>query len=71
MRQKWLDAMKAEGWEFASHTWGHMNAAERSAEDLKTDDEKMEEICSPDTWRYRYDHLCVWCRYRELGRLLV
>lgn len=23
---KVADAMKAEGWEFASHTWGHMNA---------------------------------------------
>ena len=22
------DAMKAEGWEFASHTWGHKNATE-------------------------------------------
>ena len=34
---KVADAMKAEGWEFASHTWGHMNATERSAEDLETD----------------------------------
>lgn len=24
--KKVADAMKAEGWEFASHTWGHMNA---------------------------------------------
>ena len=41
------DAMKAEGWEFASHTWGHMNATERSAEDLKTDDQKWKSYVAP------------------------
>lgn len=44
---KVADAMKAEGWEFASHTWGHMNATERSAEDLKTDDEKWKANVAP------------------------
>ena len=37
---KVAEAMKATGWEFASHTWGHMNATDRSAEDLQTDNEK-------------------------------
>ena len=45
--QATVDAMKAEGWEFASHTWGHMNATERSAEDLKTDDEKWKANVAP------------------------
>lgn len=38
--KKVADAMKAEGWEFASHTWGHMNMGEYvdiSTGKLKTD----------------------------------
>ena len=31
------DAMKAEGWEFASHSWGHKNMQTISLERLKTD----------------------------------
>ncbi len=27
--------MKAEGWEFASHTWGHQNVGQSSGEDLR------------------------------------
>lgn len=45
--KKVADAMKANGWEFASHTWGHMNATDRSAEDLKTDNEKWEAYVAP------------------------
>ena len=41
------DAMKAEGWEFASHTWGHKNVAERSLEDLQIDDEKWQSYVAP------------------------
>lgn len=44
---KVAEAMKASGWEFASHTWGHMNATDRSAEDLKTDNEKWEAYVAP------------------------
>ena len=44
---KVANAMKAEGWEFASHTWGHMNATERSAEDLQTDDQKWKSYVAP------------------------
>ena len=44
---KVADAMKASGWEFASHTWGHMNATDRSAQDLKTDNEKWEAYVAP------------------------
>lgn len=33
-------ALKDEGWEFASHTWGHLSVTNKSAEQLKTDNEK-------------------------------
>ena len=41
------DAMKAEGWEFASHTWGHRNATEASAAELQTDNERWEAYVAP------------------------
>jgi hypothetical protein len=41
------NAMKAEGWEFASHTWGHKNATESTAEELQTDNEKWEAYVAP------------------------
>ena len=44
---KVAEAMKASGWEFASHTWGHMNATDRSAQDLQTDNEKWEAYVAP------------------------
>lgn len=44
---KVADAMKAEGWEFASHTWGHLNAETDSAEKLQTDNEKWEANVAP------------------------
>ena len=34
------DAMKAEGWEFASHTWGHISPLARGLEATKTDTER-------------------------------
>ena len=34
------DALKAEGWEFASHTWGHLSVTGKTAEQLRTDNEK-------------------------------
>ena len=36
------DAMKANGWTFASHTWGHLNVGSRSLSTLKTDNEKWQ-----------------------------
>ena len=41
------EALKADGWEFASHTWGHKNATESSAEDLETDNKKWEKNVAP------------------------
>jgi hypothetical protein len=34
------DAMKANGWEFASHSWGHANMGTSSMSRIKTDTEK-------------------------------
>lgn len=41
------DAMKADGWEFASHTWGHMKVGESSLERLMTDTRKWRENVEP------------------------
>ena len=45
--KKVADAMKAEGWEFASHTWGHRNATTSTAEELETDDKKWKAYVAP------------------------
>lgn len=41
------DAMKAEGWEFASHTWGHIRIGEVSLERLMRDTQKWKENVEP------------------------
>lgn len=45
--KKVAEAMKASGWEFASHTWGHKNAADSSLEELQADNEKWESYVAP------------------------
>lgn len=37
---KIADAIKESGWEFASHTWGHLSVTQKTLEELKTDNEK-------------------------------
>ena len=37
---KVADAIKESGWEFASHTWGHLSVTDKSAEALQVDNEK-------------------------------
>lgn len=48
---KIAEALKAEGWEFASHTWGHLSVTDKSVETLQTDHEKwkatVENIIGP------------------------
>ena len=39
--------MRADGWEFASHTWGHQNVGEISLEHLQTDTKKFQENVDP------------------------
>ncbi|MDC7291618.1 polysaccharide deacetylase family protein [Blautia schinkii] len=41
------EAMKANGWEFASHTWGHRNATTSSPEELQADNERWEANVAP------------------------
>ncbi len=42
--KKVADAMKAEGWEFASHTWGHQNVGQISLEKLQADTKNSKEM---------------------------
>ena len=46
---KIADALKAEGYELASHTWGHRNARNASAESLAEDNEKWMATVAPIT----------------------
>lgn len=45
--KKVADAMKANGWEFASHTWGHLRVGQRSLETLQTDTGKWKKNIEP------------------------
>lgn len=45
--KKVAQAMREDGWEFASHTWGHMNVGERSLEDLQVDTQKWLDYVKP------------------------
>ena len=45
--KKVADAMKAEGWLFASHTWGHQNVAQISLDTLQTDTQKFKDNVDP------------------------
>ncbi len=37
---KIAEAIKADGWEFASHTWGHLSVTNKTVDELRTDNEK-------------------------------
>lgn len=41
------DAMKENGWEFASHTWGHLRVGDASLERLQRDTQKWKENVEP------------------------
>lgn len=41
------DAMKANGWEFASHTWGHLRVGQSSLERLVADNERWQNNVVP------------------------
>ena len=45
--RKVADAMKAEGWEFASHTWGHINPRTYSMEALERDSSRWRDWVEP------------------------
>ena len=33
------EALKEEGWDFASHTWGHLSVTGKTVDQLRTDNE--------------------------------
>jgi peptidoglycan/xylan/chitin deacetylase (PgdA/CDA1 family) len=41
------DAMKANGWTFASHTWGHLRVGDKPLANLKADNEKWQRNVAP------------------------
>lgn len=41
------EAMKADGWEFANHTWGHIRVGDSSLETIQADTEKWMSYVSP------------------------
>lgn len=45
--KKVAEALKEDGWEFASHTWGHIRIADSSLERLMTDTKKWRENVEP------------------------
>ena len=45
--KKVADAMKEEGWLFASHTWGHQNIGQISLETLQADTQKFKDNVDP------------------------
>ncbi len=44
---KVAQAIKDDGWDFASHTWGHIRVGDASLDSLKTDTEKWMNYVSP------------------------
>lgn len=69
--KKVADAMKENGWEFASHTWGHLRVGDKPLENLKIDNEKwkanIEPIVGPtDTIIFAHGQdLELWGNYDE------
>lgn len=45
--KKVADAMKENGWEFASHTWGHLRVGDKPLETLMADTQKWKENIEP------------------------
>ena len=45
--KKVADAMKKDGWNFASHTWGHIKAGQTSLEGIQRDTKKWKERVQP------------------------
>lgn len=45
--KKVADAIKADGWEFASHTWGHIRIGDADLTRIQTDTQKWEQYVAP------------------------
>ena len=46
-QKKVADAIKADGWKFASHTWGHIRIGDASLESIQKDTEKWLSYVAP------------------------
>ena len=51
--KKVAEAIKEDGWDFASHTWGHIRIGDATMENIK-----MDELCVAAHRRYGHHHLC-------------
>ena len=76
--KKVADAIKADGWTFASHTWGHIRVGDKPIETIQADTEKWLSVAGPPLRgrnrgtahrRKRYHHLCTWTGSFRLARL--
>lgn len=45
--KKIAQALKDEGWEFASHTWGHLSVTDKTVDELRADNEKWVSTVEP------------------------
>lgn len=69
--KKIADAMKESGWEFASHTWGHLRVGDISLDRLQADTQKWRENVEPlvgatDTIIFAHGQdLGLWGNYDE------
>lgn len=45
--EKVADAIKADGWTFASHTWGHIRVGDKPIETIQADTEKWLTYVAP------------------------
>ena len=59
------DAMKANGWTFASHTWGHLRVGDKSLSTLKTDNEKWQRNIAPIVGE---TNIIIFAHGQDLGK---
>ena len=69
--KKVVEAMKENGWEFASHTWGHLSVGDKTLERIQADTQKWKENVEPligPTNTIIFAHgtdLGTWGNYKE------
>ena len=59
------DAMKANGWTFASHTWGHLRVGDKSLSTLKTYNEKWQRNIAPIVGE---TNIIIFAHGQDLGK---
>ena len=61
--------LRDNGWELASHSWGHRNLGTISFEDFQADSGQMESPCRKPHWSYGYYPVSIWKRCWRLASL--